>query len=63
MQRILRIKELSKFSRLQADRDDHVKVRAVTVMEVFKSAGTLVIEVQVQSQQPGILKSWMRISQ
>ena len=50
-------------SRLQADRDDHVKVRAVTVIEVFKSAGTLVIEVQVPSQQPGTLKSWMRISQ
>ena len=42
---------------------DHVKIGPATGIEVFKSAGTFVVEVQVPSQQPGNSKSWMRISQ
>ena len=42
--------------------DDHGKIRPVNGIEVFKSAGTLVIEVQVPSQQPGSSESWVRIS-
>ena len=49
-------------SRLQAVLTDHVKIGPVTGIEVFKSAGTLVIEVQVPSQQPGESKSCVRIS-
>ena len=48
--------------RLQAILDDHFKFGPVTGIEVFKSAGTLVAEVQVPSQQPGNSKSWVRIS-
>ena len=41
---------------------DHVRIQPVTGIEVFKSAGNMVIELQVPSQQPGISKSWVRIS-
>ena len=49
-------------SRLQSALDDHVQIGPVTGIEVFKSAGTLVIRVQVPSQQFGKSKSWVRIS-
>ena len=41
---------------------DHVKIEPVTGIEVFESAGTLVIEVLIPSQQPGNEKSWVRMS-
>ena len=41
--------EILKSSRLKAVLTDHVKIGPVTGIEVFKSAGTLVIEVQVLS--------------
>ena len=34
----------------------------MTGIEVFESAGTLVVQVQVLSRHPGNLKSWVRIS-
>ena len=34
----------------------------MTEIEVFRSAGTLMFEVKVPSQQPGISKSWVRLS-
>ena len=43
----------SQSSRLQAVLTDHVKVGPEIGIEVFKYAGTLVIEVRVPSQQPG----------
>ena len=49
-------------SRLQSDLNDHVKIGPVTGIDVSKSAGTLVIAVQVPSQQTGNSKSWVRIS-
>ena len=49
-------------SKLQAVHTDHGKIGLVTGIEVFRSAGTLVIEVQVPSQQPGNEKSWVRTS-
>ena len=52
----------SQNSRLQAVLTDHVKIGPVTGIEVLKSAGTLVIEVQVPSQQPGNKKAWVRKS-
>ena len=52
----------SRSSRLQAVLTGHVKIGPVTAIDVFKSAGTLVIEVHVPSQQPGNSKSWMRRS-
>ena len=48
-------------SRSQAVLTNHVKIGPVTLSEVFKSAGTLVTELQVPSQF-GNLKSWVRIS-
>ena len=48
--------------RLQAVVTDHVKIGPVTEIEVFKSAGIWVTEVQVPSQQLGNSKSWVRIS-
>ena len=52
----------SQTSRLQSDLNDHVKIGPVTGIDVSKSAGTLVIAVQVRSQQTGNSKSWVRIS-
>ena len=52
----------SQGSRLQAVLTDHVKMGPVTRIEVFKFAGTLVIEVQVPSQKSGNNKSWVRIA-
>ena len=43
------------YSRLHAVINDHV-------IEVFKSAGALVIGIQVPSQHTGSKKSWVRIS-
>ena len=40
----------------------HVKIGPVTEFEVFKSAGALIIEVQVQSRQPTNVKLWVRTS-
>ena len=48
----------SKHSRLQSVLEHSVKIGPVSGIEVFKSAGTLVIEVQVPSSQPGNPKSW-----
>ena len=52
----------SQNSRLQAVLNDLVEMGPVTGIEVFNSAETLVIEVQVPSQQPGNPKSRVRIS-
>ena len=41
---------------------DHVEIGPVTEIEVFESAGALVLEVQGPSQQQGHVKSWVRIS-
>ena len=41
---------------------DHFKIGPVNGIEVFKSAGTLVMGVQVPSRQPGNSESWVRIS-
>ena len=41
--------------------NDHVKIGSVAGIEVSTSAGFLV-EVQVPSQQPGNMMSWVRIS-
>ena len=42
---------------LQSVLNDHVKIGTVTGIEVFESAGTMVIDVQVPSQQPENSKS------
>ena len=47
---------------LQGVLTDHVKIGPVTGIEVYKSAGTLVIELQVPSQQAGGTMSRVRIS-
>ena len=47
-------------SRLQGVLTSHVKIGSVTGFEYFNYAGTLVIEVQVPSQQPRNSKSWVR---
>ena len=52
----------SQGSRLQSVLNGRVKIGPVTGIEVFKSARTLVVEVQVPSQQSGNSKSWVRIS-
>ena len=52
----------SQNSRLRAILIDHVKIGLVTEIEVFKSAGALVKEVQVPSRQRGNVKSWVRVS-
>ena len=55
--------EPTQSSRRQAVLTGHVKIGPVTGIEVFKYAGSLVIEVWVPTQQPGNEKSWVRISQ
>ena len=62
MQRTLRPKDFLIFEIIQAVLTDHVKIGPVTGMKVFKSTGTLVLEGQVPSQQPGNSKSWVRLS-
>ena len=52
----------SQNSRLQAVLTDHVKIGPATGIEVSKSAGTLVIEVQIPSQQLENEKAWVRKS-
>ena len=53
----------SRYSRCLAILHDHVEIGPVTEIEVFESAGALVLEVQEPSQQQGHVKSWVRISQ
>ena len=52
----------SQSSRMQTVLIDYVKIGPVIGLEVFKSAGALVIEVQVPSHQPGNSKSWVGTS-
>ena len=52
----------SQNAREQTVLTNHVKIGPVTGIELLKSAGTYVIEVQVPSQQPGNSKSWVRTS-
>ena len=53
----------SRYSRFLAILHDHVEIGPVTEIEVFESAGALVLEVQGPSLQQGHVKSWVRISE
>ena len=48
----------SQISRLRAILIDHVEIGTVTEIEVFESAGPLIIEVRVPSRETGTVKSW-----
>ena len=61
VQRILNAKHSLK-SRLPAILNHHVRIGRVAGIEVFNSAGTLVIQVFVPLRQPGTSKSWVRMS-
>ena len=61
MQRILRTKDFQIFE-ITSSSYRSCQDLTVTGIEVFKSAGTLVIEVQAPSQQPGRSKPWVPIS-
>ena len=52
----------SQHSRLRTPFIAHVKIGLVTGIEVFESAGALVLEVEVPSRQQGHVKSWVRVS-
>ena len=54
-------RNFSKFN-IQEIINDHVKIGPVTDIEVFESAETLVLEVQVPSSQRGNSQSWARRS-
>ena len=59
---VLRTTEFSKFEISKQFLLIMLKIGPVTGIEEFKSAGTLVIEVLVPSQQPGNSKSWVRVT-